>query len=420
MPDLIDRPPTPGTAVPAPALLRPALAALWLALLVLWGCPARAVELNPDAPDSYTVQPGDTLWGIAARFLRDPWRWREVWRSNTDLPNPNLIYPGDVLRVTRVEGEPRIGVDRGGEPAVTYKNGMRVVKLTPRVRVTALKEPVPTIPIASIAPFLTQPYVADSDQVRRAPYVVGFPDERVVAGIGDAIYVRRIDSAERQRFQILRPGDALRDPKDNAVLGYLAVFVANAALERTGDPATLRVVRAEREVAIGDRVIPAALEEPLTNYFPRPAPAGLRGQILAVLNGVTQVGRFDVVIVNLGTHDRLEPGQVFEVFHGGTTQPDPVRRGGDDWNWREESPLSGDFWFGRDWETRRWRANEPDANTPLPPTPDMRRRRSSFIRPYERSGLLMVFRSFERVSFAIVLEATRPMHIQDRIAPPPA
>ena len=218
----------------------------------------------------------------------------------------------------------------------------------------------------------------------------------------------------------MRPGSALRDPRTNELLDFEATFVANAILERVGDPAKLRVLRSEREIAIGDRVIPADQEEPLSNFFPRPAPAGLRGQILSVMNGVSQVGPLDIVVINLGARERLEPGHVFEVFQGGAKAPDQVRRGGVDWNWKDETPLSGSFWFGNDWTTRRWRHDEPDASAPMPPTVDMGRQRGTFIQPYERSGILMVFRTFQRVSFAIVLEANRTIRVTDRIAPPPA
>jgi hypothetical protein len=388
-----------------------------LALLVCAG--AWAVELRDDAPETYVVQPGDTLWSIAGRYLHDPWRWREVWRGN-DVGNPNLIFPGDVLRLTLVDGRPSIGVDNGGESDLGYEGGLRVVKLTPRVRVSSLTEAVPTIPVASIGPFLTQPYVADSDDVRRAPYVVGFPDEHIVAGIGDSIYVRRIDSNAQRSFQILRPGDELRDPDTNETLGYEAVFVANAELERAGDPAKLRVVRAEREVSIADRVIPASVEEPLSNFYPKPGPRGMRARLLGVLNGVSQIGRYDVVILNRGGRDGVERGDVFEVFRGGSTERDQVRRGGFDYNWREESPLSRDFWLGSDAEIRGFRVDEPNANEPFPPTAELRYPRATYVKPYERSGVVMVFRTFDRVSFGLVLEARRAMSIDDRLAAPPS
>jgi LysM repeat protein len=384
---------------------------LLLAALALMAPGAGAATLKADAPDTYVVQPGDTLWSIAGRFLEDPWRWREVWRSN-DLANPNRIYPGDVLRLSMRDGRPSIERDGGDGREASGRGGARVVKLSPKVRVSALKEPVPTIPIASIAPFLTMPYVADTDQVRRAPYVVGFPDERIVAGVGDSIYVRRIDDTRNQRFQILRPGDSLQDPDTNETLGQLAVFVASADLQRVGDPAKLRIQRSEREVAIGDRVIPAAVDEPLTNFFPRPGPAGLRGRILAVLNGVSQIGQFDVVVLNKGTKDGVERGDVFEVYQGGNNARDQVLAGESNFNWRDESPLSTDFWFGPNAKIFRWRSD------PFPPAVEVRYPRASYVEPYERSGVLMVFRTFDRVSFGLILEATRAMRVEDRIATP--
>ena len=399
----------------APCSSSPTLPPLFLPLLLLaalvLAAGAQAATLRADAPDTYVVQPLDTLWSIAGRFLEDPWRWREVWRGN-DLGNPNLIYPGDVLRLSMRDGQPSIGLDAGGERGSASRGGTRVVKLSPKVRASALKEPVPTIPIASIAPFLTLPYVADTDQVRRAPYVVGFPDERIVAGVGDSVYVRRIDDTGDQRFQILRPGDSLEDPETNETLGHLAVFVASAELQRPGDPAKLRILRSEREVSIGDRVIPAALNEPLTNFFPRPGRGGMRGRILAVLNGVSQIGQFDVVVVNKGTKDGVARGDVFEVYQGGGKARDQVLAGISDFNWRDESPLSTAFWYGPNAKIFRWRSD------PFPPAVDVRYPRASYVEPYERSGALMVFRTFDRVSFGLVLEATRPMRVEDRIAAP--
>jgi hypothetical protein len=145
-----------------------------------------AAELLPDVPDTYRVRPADILWSITARFLRsDLWRWREVWQANADVASPNLIYPGDVLRVTRVNSRPRIGVDRGGATVVGHRGGMQVVKLSPRVRSSPLMAAIPTISIAAIGPFLSQPDVAESNQINAAPYVVGFPGEHIVAGAGD-------------------------------------------------------------------------------------------------------------------------------------------------------------------------------------------------------------------------------------------
>lgn len=392
-----------------------------LLVALLGSAPVRpAVDLLPGAPESYTVGPADTLWTVASRFLRDPWRWREVWQDQGDPAHPSQLHPGDVLRLRRVDGQPRIRIERVGAPEIGHREGLPVVRLSPRVRESALKEAIPTIPILSIGPFLTQSTVVQSDQIDDAPYVVGFPDRRLVAGVGDKVYVRRIDRAEPGRFHILRPGEALHSPKTNELLGYLAIFVASAALERTGDPATLRVVRAEREVAIGDRVIPAPRDESLHNFFPRPAPAGVRARILQVLKGVTQVGQYDVVVIDAGSRERIEPGHLFEVFQGGGQELDRIRKGDDDWQRQGENLLSARSLDGDDESFRPWRQEDADDDAPLPPTVEVRRQRPDFIQPFERSGLLMVFRTFERVSFGIILNARKAMHVLDRLAPPPA
>ncbi|MGQ9659380.1 MAG: LysM peptidoglycan-binding domain-containing protein [Thermochromatium sp.] len=374
---------------------------------------AWTAELIPGAPQTYVVRPGDTLWDIAGRFLRDPWRWSEVWHANPDVENPNLIYPGDVLELTMHDGQPVI---RRAE----RRGGPRLVRLSPQLRSEALSAPVPTIRLGAIAPFLTRPYVAESDDLKRASYVVGFPDEHIVAGVHDAIYVRKIRTDEVTRFQVLRPGDPVRDIDSGDVLGYEAAFVADAVLERTGDPAKLRVTRMEREVAIGDRVIAADADRPLLDLRPHPAPVGTRGRILAVVNGVSQIGRYDVVIINRGARDRLEPGHVLEVFRGGEKERDQVRAGIANTDWLRESPWSSDFWLGRDYEFKGWRADEPTPEASLPLHPAYRRNTASYVRPLERSGVLLVFRVFDRISFGLILDASRALQVGDWVASPPA
>jgi hypothetical protein len=304
------------------------------------------------------------------------------------------------------------------DTAARASGDMRVVRLSPRVRVSALEAPVPMIPVASIAPFLTQPWVAESDAIKRAPYVVGFADDRTVAAPSDDIFVRRIDTTAVSEFEILRPGDALRDPDTNRILGYEATFVANAVLERVGDPAILRVTRSEREVSIGDRVIPASLEAPLENFFPRPAPAGMRGRILSVMNGISQIGQYDIVTLNRGSHDRLQPGHVLEVFRGGEagSRQGPRRRRELELEARrtpDQRVLARQRLFGEGLEGESDGRERAD-----PPAHRNRRDRATYIRPMQRAGLLMVFRSFDRVSFALVLNADRAMSVGDRVAPP--
>lgn len=394
------------------------LAAAALSLILMAPLGLGAVELAPDAPEVYEVRPGDTLWDIAGRFLRDPWRWPEVWRGSGATGDPDRIYPGDRLRLVTHDGVPRVEYEGAGSAEMGRSGGMRTLRLSPRVRVSALEAPVPTIPIASIAPFLIQPWIAESATIERAPYVVGFPDDRLMAGLHDAVYVRRIDDPNVVDFEILRPGEALRDSETNRLLGYEATLVARARLRRVGDPATLEILSVEREVAVGDRVIPAVLEAPLESFLPVPAPAGMRGRILSVMNGVSQIGQYDVVILNRGRAERVAPGHLFEVHRGGEARRDRVRDGGVNPDWRGPSPLTGDFWLGQDYAVKGWRRDAPDPNAPFPPHLDIRRDRGTFIVPFERAGILMVFRAFDHVSFALVLSAERAMEVGDLVAPP--
>ncbi|WP_462320170.1 LysM peptidoglycan-binding domain-containing protein [Halochromatium sp.] len=367
------------------------------------------VALQPDAPEVYTVRPGDTLWGIAGRFLRDPWRWPEVWEGNPEIGDPSQIYPGEQLV---------LDISDAGAPRVrAASDGLRVVKLSPRVRVTALDAAIPTIPIGAIAPFLSRPWVTDSRVLDDAPYVVGFPREHLLAGTGDRIFVRRIMTATDTGFEVLRPGPALRDPKTHGLLGYEAIYVAQAELERTGDPATLRVTRSTMQVQMGDRVRPARDETAIRSFLPRPAPPGLEGHIISVLDGVSQIGQYDVVVLDRGSREGVEVGQVFAAYRGGTEVRDQVISDRKAWNWRNESPLYSSFWLG-EWEITGWERDRPDPNAPLPLHRRAERLSDRYIVPDSRTGILMVFRVFPRVSFALVMRANQAMHVGETVATP--
>ena len=379
-----------------------------LILLSAAGPLAAQVELAPDAPETYVVQSGDTLWSIAGRFLREPWRWPDVWQSNPGVSNPNRIYPGDVLELVYEGGSPRIRSSRGG-------GGMRTVKLSPRVRVTELDRAIPTIPVNAVAPFLSRPVVTEAREINDAPYVVGFPDNRLLAGAGGTIFVRSILVAESDRYEVLRPGPELRDPDTNRLLGFEATYIGSARIERLGDPATLTMTRTQRQVAIGDRVRPARDDQPIRSFFPRPAPAGVQGKIISVLNGVSQIGQYDVVVLSRGARQGVDVGNVFEVYRGGEIRRDPVRNKRNDWNWRNESPLDTSFWYG-DWELDGWDRDKPAPNVPLHRRAV--RRDDTYIVPDSRSGVVMVFRVFPEVSFALVMSATQAMHVGEVVAPP--
>lgn len=395
---------------PKKRLLPPSF--LVAALLLLASTASMAqVALNPDHPSRYVVRPGDTLWDIAGQFLREPWRWGEIWNANPQVDDPDLIFPGDVLVLSYEAGQPRIGLERS-------RDGLRLVKLSPRVRVESLDRAIPTIPANIVAPFLTQSYVTSKAELDEAAYVVGFPEEHIVAGNYDAFYARGLRAAQTGRFVIVRPGPAYRDPGTGEVLGYEAAFVADARLERRGDPAKLWIERSAIEVAVGDRLLPASENELLGKFFPKPAPGDVRGKIIAVLDGVSQIGQYDVVVLNRGAREGVAPGHVFAVYRGGEERVDQVKAGGKDWrDWRSETPLDAEFWY----EPHRvvgWLKDEPDPEASFPPHVEVRRPGSSYVVPFERSGVVMVFRAFPRLSFALVMHAERPMKVLDSVSAP--
>ena len=325
---------------------------------------AGPVELKPNHPERYTVVKGDTLWDISAKFLHDPWLWPEVWYVNPQIANPHLIYPGDQILLSYRDGRPILTLQRGHSVA---EEG----KLSPEVRATPLETAIPTIPIDAIAQFLTRPYVLQQGELDHAPYVVHFLDDHIVGGAGISLYARSIEQQQVTRFALVRPGKPYTDPDTDEILGYQATFVGNADLLRTGDPAKLLITTSEIEAVIGDRLIEADEETPMVNFQPRVPEQKIQGRIISVLNGVSQIGQFNVVVLNKGARDGLEPGHVLEILQGGNEIRDVV--------------------LGR------------NAMVKL---------------PLEDAGHLMVFRSFERISFALIMDASKPLHVFDWVRTP--
>lgn len=314
-----------------------------------------------DHPDRYTVKKGDTLWDISALFLHDPWRWPDIWYVNPQVRNPHLIYPGDVLELTYVNGKPQLRVVAKGP-----------IKLSPRVRSTPWDGAIPTVPIDAIAPFLTRPYVVGENELDSAPYVVDFADEHTLGGAGMRAYVRAIEASEPQKFDLVRKGGPYKDAETGEVLGYEALFVGSGLLKRTGDPATVAITDTVSEVLVGDRLLPVGEERRIEDFYPRPPSTTVAGAIIDVFDGVSQIGQYQVVVLDRGARDGLEPGTVLRVDQRGETIRDPVAA---------------------------------DSRTKV-------------TLPDESAGLIMVFRTFDRVSFALVMEAERPMHVLDRIRNP--
>ncbi len=323
--------------------------------------------LQDNAPDRYIVVPGDTLWSIAAKFLKDPWRWPEMWKLNRDeIKNPHLIYPGDV-----------IVLDRSG-PKPELKMG-ETVKLYPRVRAEdTSRQAIPSIPPRVIEPFLSRPLVIEPDGLDKAPRIIAAQADRVFLGSGDVAYVSGIkDAALDSVWQIYRPGKPLIDPESNKTLGYEAVFLGDSKVIKTGDPATVKIFVARQEIGKGDRLV-AAGPLMLNSYVPHAPGTQVQGQIIATRGALGETGPQSVVTLNKGGKDGLEPGHVLALLRLGRTTV-------------EKTPSAK--WF---------RADKVE----------------SIKLPDERYGLVFVFRTFDRVSYALVMSATRPVQINDVVTTP--
>lgn len=349
-------------------------------------------DLAPNAPDSYLVKTGDTLWAISGLFLKSPWRWPELWGMNlNDIKNPHRIYPGQQLFLERKDGRATLrtaATPGGAAPIVT-------VRLSPRVRYDSLADgALPTLKPHLIEPFLSEPIVVDEGGLVAAPRIVAAQEGRVLVARGERAYARGygdkplIDApGKQQMFRVFRDATPLVDPSNGEVLGYEAQYLGKALLARSESaetvigpdgkpyieivPATIDIVSGKEEMRVGDRLVPEPQSEVLS-YTPR-APAGpVEGRIVSVYgSAVVNAAQNQVVAINRGTRDGMERGVVLAILKDG-----------------------------------RRLADKTDLN------------RVPIKLPDERNGLLMVFRTFEKVSYALVLDITDGVRIGDRLVNP--
>jgi LysM domain len=328
--------------------------------------------LKPGAPMHYTVKRGDTLWGIASMYLKDPWLWPEVWIINPQIPNPHLIYPGDTLALAfGADGRPQIRVEQGG-----------AARLEPALRSSALDTAIPTIPYSAIAAFLARPTIMSSEEISHAPYVLAFRDRHEIAGSNNEVYVRNLSAGENARFAVVHVATPLRDPDDGKVVGYEGIYTATALVQRPGDPAKAVLIDPARETLRGDRLLSSdASATPITFALRAPA-APVRGRIIDVVGGIDLVGQFEVVVINRGKRHGLEPGNVLAVDQAGDVVHDLYRGG------RNIGSTAG------------------IAFAPKVRLPD------------ERSGTLLVFKVFDRVSYGLIVGASDTIHVADVVRNP--
>jgi hypothetical protein len=348
---------------------------------------AQQIQLQDNLPERYTVQKGDTLWGIAGRFLKQPWRWPDLWRMNREqIKNPHWIYPGDVVVFDRTsDGQPRLTLERGAD-ASDASNGTR---LSPTVRVSPLAErAIPSIPAGDIEPYLSRPIVTGADGLPNAGKIIAARDQRVVRGAGDAVYAVNVPESAGTEWLVYRPGRVLRGYDSNEFLGDELKYLGTAHVERFGEVSTLRITSAREEIVFGDLVVPAPREE-LVNYVPHAPDRAVDGRIIALANDSVETGRGYLVTLDRGSRDGIEVGHVLAIYHPAPVIADP-------------RPYEGPDILSKMLDQTR---------AIVPPTRYLNL-------PAERSGLLFVFRVFDKLSYAIVLNTTEPVVVGDVVRKP--
>jgi hypothetical protein len=346
-----------------------------------------SVPIAADAPERYVVKKGDTLWHIAGVFLKDPWYWPEIWYVNPNIANPHLIYPGDELYLTYVDGKPRITVDKPGS-----------VRLSPQVRSDPLTGAIRAIPYDLLMDFVGRPQLLDAKQIKDAPYVMGMRDRHIVGSTENEIYIHGLGKPEPgKRYNVIHVGDELRDPDDGDKVGYMAHYAATGEvvqttgavvpgsdsifkMKREDELTHMRVLETGREILPGDKVFPAEVDIGDDFVLSAPANKELLGQVIAVVDGVYVAGKYQVLAINRGKRNGLAPGNALAIFYRGDEVRDRYSRGQD--------------WMKYTATTDRVRL------------------------PDERSATILVFKVYDRMSYGLVVESSQVIRLGDFVAHP--
>jgi hypothetical protein len=347
---------------------------------------AQPVQVNPDHPEQYVVKQGDTLWDISARFLTEPWRWPEIWQVNPQIEDPHLIYPGDIVSLSYDGSTPVLSINRA---AYSSAGGVgRTVKLSPEIRSESRDRAIPAIPIDVIRQFLTRPLVVDESYMGKQAYIVSSYEQHLVAGPGIEIYVRGLDaSTGTRKYSIYRKGPAYirKSEGKETVLGYEAIYVGDADVSEFGDPSTAVVTRAVREVLNGDRLIEQREDEMYSDFIPSSPDTTITASIISAQDVLSEIGQYQVVVLDKGEGDGVRVGNVFGIYQTGRAVTDKIKTSEKKYN---DSALIE--YLGK--------SKAAGEQVTLPEV---------------RAGVMMVFRSFDQVSYALVMEALRPVHLYD-------
>jgi len=322
---------------------------------------SQVLSLAPGSPASYVVKEGDTLWDIASIFLEEPWRWPDIWEGNPEVQDPDLIYPGDVLRLVASADGPRIVMERGSR---------QVVRLSPAVRETPLLNPIPVIPRQALEGFLVENRVVNSEAFEAAPYILSSASGNLIMGAGHEVYVRGEWLSDASSFEIFRLGATYVDD-EGAVLGQEAVNLGtlNIVSIEGDDLKRALIVQSNEELKAGDRLLPAEISRINFNYFPTTPSAELQGTIIGLLNNESQAAQFESAALNLGQANGLEEGDVLSIFREGEEVRDPIAR----------------------------------QDVRLPAT---------------EIGVLLVYKVFEKMSYGVILSLTQPSAVGDAVRTP--
>lgn len=350
---------------------------------------AQEVLLKDNHPQRHVVVKGDTLWGIAGKFLKDPWLWPKVWKFNrVEIKNPHLIYPGDVVVLDLSSGNPELKLLR---ETVTLEPGVIEEPLT--------KSAISTIPLNVIAPFLNQPLVIEKDQLADSPRIVSAHDNRVVLSPGSKIYINKIDEGDGLNWFVYRPGANLIDPDTKKLLGIEAIYLGNAKVTKYGEPASANVTKAKEEIFIKDRLV-ASGDESITNFVPHAPETEIAGRIIKIYGGLAEAGPQSIVTISKGSIDGIEIGHVLAINRFGKVIKDP------------------------EFDKKKYKAteearlgtlndeNKAEKNEGLNLEPGM------IKLPDERIGLVMIFRTFDNISYGLIMQAREPIHMLDSVKTP--
>lgn len=339
---------------------------IFLALSAFSYANAEEIVLKKEHPQNYVIVEGDSLWSIAARFLRDPWRWPDIWHVNPQISNPHMIFPGDEVELTFKDGQPQLVLKR----ARTLRNKLRTVKLSPTIRKQKLQKPIPSIPMDAIQQFLSRPNVMSKEALENAPYIIAIQNDHLVSGAGNIVYAHGIEPGNITRYSIVREGKEYTDEVDGdeISLGHEAIYIGEILVNAFGNPSTMTITQSVRESLIGDRLIPSNHRATEFNFIPQAPKTEIAGKIISVVDGVSRIGQYQTVVINRGSEHNVKRGHVLSILRKSESVDD----------------------------------NEGDEVN----------------LPNVHSGYLLVFRVFTGVSYALIMKATHPIHLSDIVTNP--